>query len=490
MSAEGTRVRLPSCGTLPRSVHLIGACGSGLRALAELLCDAGCRVTGSDTATDSHNAAALRRAGVMLYTGHAAEHLPADCERVIHSAAVPPENCERLAAAARGMAVQSYPQFLGELSRSRDAVCIAGTHGKSTTTALLAALLGDGGADRRTTGERGCDLVCGAELMDRGRGGWHGSGRRLVVESCEFRRHFLQLTPHTLAVTGIEWDHVDCFGSLSDTVDAFAALMRRVREDGLLVYRSDCRATRRALTAARMDRRCTGPRVVSCGITPDADWRIVSRIARPTGSVVELIGPQDEPVRLHVPLIGVHNARNAVLAAVTALESGMEVGEVAAAVAGFRGVRRRLQYLGEWRGMTLYDDYAHHPTALHAVLSALREAHPSRRLLAVFEPHQVQRTEVFAEQFAESLTLADRCWLLPAYAAREVTAASQLVVERVVAGVIARGGLAGQLPSLDRVPACLETEGRPGDVVVLMGAGSMERMADELAVRLRRHHAG
>jgi UDP-N-acetylmuramate--alanine ligase len=467
----------------PPSVHLIGVCGAGLRALAELLSDSGCRVSGSDLTLNPRTAAVLRTAGVDLRAGHSAENLPAACERVIHSAAVPPDNCERAAALARGTPVQSYPQFLGELTRRRDAVCIAGTHGKSTTTALVSALLSRDG--------RGPDVLCGAEVIGRARAGWAGDGRRLVVESCEFRRHFLQLTPHTLVVTGIEWDHVDCFGSLSDTVDAFAALMRRVREDGLLIYRGDCRASRRAVAAARMDRRCTGPRVVSCGSGVDCDWRFVSRCAAGGGSTVELRGPDEESVRLNVPLRGLHNAQNAALAAVAALESGLSAEQVTAGVAAFGGVRRRLEYLGEWRGMTLFDDYAHHPTALRAVLAALREEFPQRRLLAAFEPHQVQRTLTFRDDFADALCGADRSWVAPVYAARETAGgAIQNAAGCLVQAVAARGGKCELADSLDHLPAALETDGRPGDVVVLCGAGAMEQVADELSVRLRRNHAG
>jgi UDP-N-acetylmuramate--alanine ligase len=312
-----------------------------------------------------------------------------------------------------------------------------------------------------------------------------------VVESCEFRRHFLQLTPHALAITGIEWDHVDCFGSLSDTVDAFASLLRRVREDGIIVYRSDCRASRRAIVAARMDRRCTGPRVISCGVTADSDWRIVSRISRPGGSTVELCGPDDEALRVSVPVPGAHNTTNAILAAVTCLELGIPSAAVAESLAGFSGIRRRMQYLGDWRGMSLWDDYAHHPTAVRAVLTTLREQFPQRRLAVAFEPHQVQRADVFRDAFAEALQLADVAWILPTYAAREsggaaVHEASQRLVDRIAVGKVR----AALVPSLDRLSATLETEGRPGDTVVLMGAGSIERIADEFLVRLRRHHAG
>lgn len=467
----------------PRSAHLIGIGGAGLRALAELLHDQGCQVTGSDAAPGATTLRALEANGIRVAIGHAAENLPADCERVVYSAAVPAENSERQAATARGIPQQSYPQFLGELTRQRDAVCVAGTHGKSTTTALVGTIL--------ASHESGTQVVCGAELLDRGRAGWGGAGSKLVVESCEFRRHFLQFSPHLLAMTGIEWDHVDCFGSLADTVDAFASLLRRVRPEGVVVSRADCRATRRALIAARMDRLVTGPRVVSCGVSADADWRIVSRITRAGGSLVELCSPEDNLVRLSVPLPGEHNAANAVVAAVTCLELGVPIETVTAAIQRFSGVRRRLQYLGEWRGMTLWDDYAHHPTAVRSVLASVREMYPQRRLVAAFEPHQVQRTDVFRDGFAAALATADQAWVLPAYAARESAAvraheASLQLVERAVHS----GGCAGFVPSLDRLSTTLETEGRPGDVIVLMGAGSIERIADEFTVRLRRHHAG
>jgi UDP-N-acetylmuramate--alanine ligase len=207
--------------------------------------------------------------------------------------------------------------------------------------------------------------------------------------------------------------------------------------------------------------------------------------------VIELTGPGDESVRLSVPLCGAHNAQNAVVAAVAALESGVSADEVSTAVAGFSGVRRRLQHLGEWRGLSLYDDYAHHPTAVRAVVAALREEFPGRRLLVAFEPHQVQRTDFFCDLFAEALKSADRSWVTPAYAAREMgTDAAFQASQRLVAAATAQGGRVELLTSLDHLPAALETEGRPGDVVVLMGAGSMERMADEFSVRLRRHYAG
>ncbi|MFV0445366.1 MAG: UDP-N-acetylmuramate--L-alanine ligase [Planctomycetaceae bacterium] len=482
MSVDAFHSLSASPSVAGRSVHLTGVAGSGMRALAEWLSDQGCRVTGSDAGPSSSALAALQSVGVAVSIGHAAENIPADCDQLIYSAAVPVDNIERVAADARGLRQQSYPQFLGELTRRVEAVCVAGTHGKSTTTALIGSLL--------SQGPSGASVICGGEVLGRSRAGWAGPAPRLVVESCEFRRHFLQLTPRTLAITGIEWDHVDCFGSLGDTIDAFSQLLRRVPDEGLVIYRADCRASRRALSAARMDRLCTGPRVVSCGVSADADWRVVSRISRIGGNVIELSGPDEETVRLAVPLAGEHNMINAVLAAVTCLELGVPAAVVSDGVQRFVGVRRRLQYIGEWRGMSLWDDYAHHPTAVRSVLTTLREQFPQRRLLVAFQPHQVQRTEVFRDAFADALLLADHSWLLPAYTAREATNEAATASAGLNELLQRSGGRSQLLPSLDRLSATLETEGRPGDVVVLMGAGSIERIADEFSVRLRRNHAG
>ena len=502
---------------MPRSAHLIGIGGGGMCSLAEFLVEAGCRVTGSDLAPSPQALRRLRACGIAVANGPAAS-LPAECEVVVSSAAVPPANPERVAAAERGWPQVSYPQFLGGLTRQGRAICVAGTHGKSTTAAAVATILRrmgfpaplfsgaelvgsrsesaisgliprPGGAPaERVSGEGGSATVLSASRRQR-----TGSAeeRLMVVESCEFRRHFLHLTPWTLVLTGIEWDHVDCFDSVNDVIDAFVALLRRVPEEGLVVFRGDCSAARRAVSAARILGRCNGPRVVSFGRSGDVDWRLVERRRRRWASTVVLAGPGDERCELDVPLPGWHNALNAASAAVACLELGGAWEEIAAAVRSFPGIRRRLEPLGEWRGMTLLDDYAHHPTAVRAVLTTLREEFPSRALRVVFQPHQVLRTRVFQESFAEALSAADAVHLLPAYTARERETSEAEAVSLAVRELVrVRGRSAGLIPSLDQVWETLETEGRPGDVVVLMGAGTIDRIADDCSVRIRRHHAG
>lgn len=479
----------------PLATHLIGACGSGMKALAELLVDRGCRVTGSDQSTDSPVAESLRYLGISLSSGHRAEQVPVDCGRVISSPAVPFENVERQRAREGGLSDLLLPDVLGDLTREQPSVCIAGTHGKSTTTAMIGWMLTRAG---RTT-----SVYCGAEVIGIGRSGWCSPIREatsaqgaFVVESCEFRRHFLKLHPQTAVLLGIEWDHVDCFASLDETIDAFAEFVTRVPEDGLIVSNADCPATAEALhRAARLG---ASPRRLSFGTSSGADVRVQST-ADGLGSQLQLTGMANDgsssnfsPCRLNLP--GKHNALSAAACVAVGQALGLAPEEIVSGLTTFPGVRRRLQRLGDWGGMTLIDDYAHHPTAVRAGIETLRNAFPQRPIRVVFQPHQVRRTEAFLAPFADALAGADHVAILPAYGAREASPDSSTVSDRLAEAVRKsperRAVTIRRLESLDHVAASLQTDGRPGDVVVLMGAGSIERIADEFSGRLRRHHAG
>ncbi|MEZ6067485.1 MAG: UDP-N-acetylmuramate--L-alanine ligase [Planctomycetaceae bacterium] len=463
--------------------HLIGVCGAGMKALAEYLVSAGARVTGSDLSTDSRTATTLRSQGVELYAGHAASHLPPQCRRVVHSAAIPADNPERVAARAANLPLISYPKFIAELSRMRQTIGIAGTHGKSTTTAAIASLLSASGPAP--------DVLCGAEVIDTGRNGWSGDSRRLVVECCEYRRHFLDVAINTLLLTGIEWDHVDSFASLNDTLDAFVRLLRHIPQQGRVIYNGDCRSSRRAIAAARIEHCCAGPQVVSVGWGPDNDWRITDCTEMGWGSTFDLVGPNDRLGTFVTRLPGRHNVSNLALAAVGAFVLNAPASDILRAVERFSGVWRRLQQLGEWRGMTLIDDYAHHPTAVQAVLNTVHRAYPKRFVRIVFQPHQAQRTIAMSGDFCRALSLADSVTVLPAFAAREVDSQlAETTSRNLVDSLRKLGRPARFIASLDHVLPTLETEGRPGDVVLLAGAGSIERVADEFTFRLCRNHAG
>lgn len=444
-----------------------------MRSLAELLLDRGCCVTGSDAAPTGHNADVLRARGVAIQAGHAAEQLPAGAQ-VVYSPAVPESNPERRAARELGVPQHSYPELLGRLMAERTGIAIAGTHGKSTSTALLGWVLQQAG--------RGPSVVCGGELLNTGSGGWSGGGALFVAEACEYRGSFLNLAPRHAAVLDIEPDHFDCYADLHAAVQAYADFAARVPADGLLV----CRAARPAVGAAIAGARA---RITTFGIETVADWVARNIVVRP-GRIafrIERNGRRWCDCALHIP--GAHNVLNALAAAALAAECGVTPAQFRTALAGFRGVRRRCEYLGAWRGAELIDDYAHHPTAVSATLAAVRAEFPGRRLCCAFQPHQVSRTRTLLAEFASSLAAADEVLVLPVYTARESRQDARATSEEL-AQRLQRAGICGRcIATLDRLVSTLETDARPGDAVVLVGAGDIDRVRDEFSRRIYRNYA-
>ena len=450
---------------LPARVHLVGIAGSGMRSLAEVLLGWGCRVSGSDV--DVAAAAPLVEAGARIHQGHAAEHLPPDADLVVSSDAVSPDAPELRRAGELGIPAQSYFQTLGQLMADRQGLAVAGTHGKSTVTAMVAQLLVDAGLDPT--------VVCGAVPIGCRSGGRPGRSRLMLAEACEYRANFLHLRPRHAVILGIEPDHFDCYRSTGELEAAFARFARGVPGEGLLLARHDCPATRRVTAGLPC-------RVETFGPDAEADWS-----ARPLGceggcytfSLLRHGRPLCR-VRLRVP--GRHNLLNATAAAALAWHQGVEPGAVAAGLSAFAGLRRRLERLATWRGMARLDDYAHHPTEVSAALEAVRRMYPGRRLWCVFQPHQVSRTEHLLDELAQSLQNADKVLVADIFRAREpgpkrgeVTAAN--LAERARA----LGAPAIHLPGRHRLVQALRTHLEPGDVLITMGAGDIGRIQDELA---------
>lgn len=463
-----------SC-TSPRAAHLVGVAGSGMRALAELLLDCGWRLTGSDLAASDSARLALEARGLVVRPVHRDEHLPADADLLIYSPAVPASNPERAAARARGILELSYTEALGRLTEGRMGVSVAGTHGKSTTTALLGLILTRAGLSP--------SVVCGGELIDTQCSGWGGAGDLFIVESCEYRRHFLDIRPRHAVLLDIEPDHFDCYPDLDSAVSAYVEFVSRLPSDGLLLFRSDRPAAARAARETRA-------RTRTFAVEADADWsahRVRTSRQRVSFQVVRAGKPWGGG-EFHVA--GGHNVANALAAAAMAAELGAGPDAIRDTICTFRGLRRRCEPLGTWRGVVLIDDYAHHPTAVAATLSWARAQYGRRRLWCAFQPHQVSRTRALLEPFAEALQIADQVLVAPVYAAREAEgdegrALSRLLAERSTAlGTPTRCSA-----SLDHLVGTLETETRPGDVLVIMGAGDIERVRHECTRRLQLHHA-
>lgn len=444
---------------LPRRVHLVGAAGAGMSALAEVLTQWGVTVTGSDIAIPS---VATGQAARSWLSRHDPAHVTSDIELVVHSDAVPADNPELKRAQELGIPIRSYFQTLGQIGAGRRAIGVAGTHGKSTTTAMLAAILTHAGHDPT--------VFCGAVPRDGHSGGRAGQGHLMVVEACEYRENFLQLRLETGLILGIEPDHFDYYQSLDHLHRAFRRFAEAVPPRGLLLVRHDCPATREV--ARRMDLR-----IDSFGFDESAGWsaRLLEADAACWRFEIRHVGRALSEVCLRVP--GRHNVLNALAAAAVAFHYGASSRQIREALEAFVGLRRRLEPLDAWRGIERWDDFAHHPTEISAALATLRERYPGRPLRVVFQPHQASRTARLLDELAASLHNTDKLYVAEIYRAREpawrpgeVTAAD--LAERARA----QGIEVAHTHDLGEIAALLQVELAAGDVLATIGAGDVARL--------------
>ena len=465
---------LPTARECPVA-HLVGICGSGMKALAEMLSGLGWTISGSDLQPPPDSLELLGRKGFQVHHGHAQEFVPCDADLLIYSPAIAAFNPERVRAEQLGIPQWSFHELLAELMKSRVGVSIAGTHGKSTTTAMVASVLRDAGLSP--------SAVIGAELVSNGASGWAGTSELFVVESCEYQKNFLTLSPTHAVLTGIEADHFDCFRNLFEMREAFAEFVSRLPSHGHLIIRGDCEATRVAAASSVAQ-------IETFSLRDCSDWWAAD--LRPTAEGLHFrVFYGDRfftEVSLRVP--GRHNVLNAIAAVAMCHHLGVSASAVREGLSDFRGTKRRFEVLGSWNGVTLIDDYAHHPTAVKATLQTAREQFPGRRLLCAFQPHQESRTRALLEDFAESFGSADEVFLAPIFTAREEGSASAEQTNSELAERIAsRGQAVRWLSSLDRLTSELDDAARSGDVLVTMGAGDINRIQHELTRRLQRHSA-
>ncbi|HET7791082.1 MAG TPA: UDP-N-acetylmuramate--L-alanine ligase [Gemmatimonadales bacterium] len=446
----------------PRPIHFMGIAGAGMSALAQVARHLGVTITGCDT--DPSGAADLAATGVTVWRGHDPDHVKG-ARGVVVTAAVPRDHPELEQARALSVPVVRRADALGEAVAGGTVVAVAGTHGKTTTTVMVTEALTAAG--RNPTG------IAGGRVAAWGGNARIGGRDTFVVEADEYDRSFLSLAPGVAIVNNVEADHLECYGSIGALEDAFVEFAGRAKR---VIAGADDPG------AARVAARLTVP-VWRVGLGADADVRIrdLHADAAGTAAVIELPGARAVKVRLKVP--GLHNVRNAAaaLAAARALEADLDAG--AGALGKFAGVGRRFERVGEARGVTVMDDYAHHPTEVGATLAAARQAFPGRRLVAVFQPHLYSRTALHGYALGRALAAADLVMVAPVYAARErpMPGVSADLVARgashagaVTVAVRERGDLAARVA--DAV--------RPGDVVFTMGAGDVTRVGPELLARL------
>lgn len=451
-------------------VHMVGIGGAGMSGIARILLDRGGLVSGSD-AKESRGVAALRARGAQVRIGHdpsTLDVLPGGPTVVVSThAAIPKDNPELLEAHRRGIPVILRPAVLAKLMDGYTTVMVTGTHGKTTTTSMIIVALQRSGFDP--------SFAVGGDLGEAGTNAHHGSGECFVAEADESDGSLLEYTPDVAVVTNIEADHLDFFGSAEAYVAIFDEFVARLSPGGALVACADDPGA--AALAERAE--ALGVRVLRYGSGDDANLvgALIDWEQQGTGSVatVQLHG-ESAPRGLRLAVPGRHMALNALGALLAATQAGADVGAVLDGLAAFEGVRRRFESVGTAAGVRLFDDYAHHPTEVHATLEALRAVAGDGRSIVVFQPHLYSRTQIFAREFGEALSLADEVFVLDVYAAREqpiagVSGAS--VAEHV--GVSTR-----YVPDFSAVAELVAATARPGDVVVTMGAGDVTLLGGEI----------
>ena len=447
-----------------KRIHFVGIGGSGMSGIAEVLLNLGYQVSGSDL-SEGAAVARLRNLGATVSIGHEAGHADgADC--VVTSTAVRSDNPEVRAARGRGVPIVPRALMLAELMKLKQGIAIAGTHGKTTTTSLVASILARAGFDPT--------FVIGGRLESAGVNARLGSGDYIVVEADESDGSFLNLSPMVAVITNIDADHMDTYGhEMGRLKHAFLEFVHRLPFYGAAVLCVDDRNVREIMPFVSKP-------MITYGLGEDAAIRAVDVKAAGQAMRFGVLRPQQPRLEIELNLVGEHNVRNALAAIAVAGELGASDDAIVAALAEFRGVGRRFERYGEipveGGSFTLIDDYGHHPAELAATLAAARAAFPGRRLLVAFQPHRYSRTRDLFEDFVHVLSSADALLLAEVYAAGEqpIVAADGRALSRSIR-------LAGKVEpvfveDIAEMPDAIRRAARPGDVVLSMGAGTIGRV--------------
>ncbi|MDO5049645.1 MAG: UDP-N-acetylmuramate--L-alanine ligase [Actinomycetaceae bacterium] len=460
----------------PESYHLIGIGGAGMSVVAELLHARGATITGSD-ALESKNVEHLRGLGITCFVGHDASQVPPE-STVVVSTAVRESNPELSVARARGQKVIHRSQALAIAAQGMDFIAVAGAHGKTTTSGMLASALSGVGTDP--------SFAVGGVVTGFDTGAHLGGSKVFIAEADESDKSFLNYTPRIALVTNVEPDHLDNYGSREAFEQAFVDFAGKIVDGGLLIVCSDDEG------AARLGKsyaQTLGGRVASYGTKPVGvldelgiwhaeNHAVISNTnlsAEGASATVQYLGRELE---LHLKVGGAHNLLNAAGALLVGIELGVDADQMAQGLSAFVGTGRRFEFKGEVGGRRLFDDYAHHPSEVVATLKQARVEARGGRVLVLFQPHLYSRTKNFADRFAEAFCLADQVYFTDIFAAREdpmpgVT--SGLIADRVPGSKL--------VPDMTQAAMALADQAQPGDLCITMGAGSVTSMGDVILSR-------
>jgi UDP-N-acetylmuramate: L-alanyl-gamma-D-glutamyl-meso-diaminopimelate ligase len=455
-------------------VHLSAVCGTAMASLAGLLRERGHEVTGSDQDVYPPMSTQLEALGIPILSPYADENVPKDADLVVIGNALSRGNPEVEAVLDRRQRFTSLPALLAEeFLRPRQSLVVAGTHGKTTTSGLLAFVLQSAGLDP--------SFLIGGVPVDFGRSYRLGGGEHFVVEGDEYdcaffdkRPKFVHYLPTVAVIGNVEYDHADIYPDLAAVQLAFVRFLNVIPRAGLLVAGEESPALREILPSARC-------RVTTFGLHEDADWTAIEVRTEQEGTRFRLVRMGRDEGEFRLPLPGEHNVRNVLAALAVAAEAGVEPGAVREALSRFQGLRRRLEVRGRVRGVTVYDDFAHHPTAVAATLTALRSLGGAGRVIAVFEPRSyTSRTRFFQEDFARSLAIADRVVVAAAHLPGKVPEGQRLSEAELVEGIRRQGGEAAFIPEVDSIVQALAPALAAGDRVAILSNGGFGGIHDKL----------
>jgi len=451
-----------------KRVHFIGIGGAGMSGLARIALSHGITVSGSD-AKDSSVVTALSALGAKVSTTHRAENVDGS-DLVVYSNAIAESNAERLRAQELKLPILTRAAALSVLMSESKSVAVAGTHGKTTTSSMLAVALQACGADP--------SFAIGGTITASGSTAHRGTGQIFVAEADESDGSFIEYHPFAAIVTNVEHDHVDFFETAESVAQAFRDFVATIQAGGFLSYCADDAG------AVALANSTTGIELISYGVHETTDLHIDQIELLTMGSRARAIwkGKSVGHIELQVP--GHHNLLNAAGVLATALKLGFPPAELLTGLGNFRGTGRRFEIKGTVHGIRVIDDYGHHPTEIHVTLEAARRYADAGRLIVIFQPHRYSRTQAFAEQFAKELDVADRAIVL------EVYAASEKPIEGVNSKIITSKMRKGEyIPNFVEVTDSVIADAQPGDVIITLGAGDVSSLAPIIVEGLTRRFA-
>lgn len=445
--------------TAGRRIHLVGIGGVSMFPLAEVLRGAGCVITGSDF-KESANVLHLKKEGVTVFMGHHPENVE-NAEVVIRTAAVHDDNPEIAAARAKGIPVFERAQAWGAIMQDyKHALCISGTHGKTTTTSMAAHVAMAAGLDPT--------IMIGGNLPLLGCGYRVGEGDTIILESCEYCNSFLSFRPTTAVILDIEADHLDFFKDLTDVEHSFRAFASLVPQNGMVIANADDRNTMDTLDDLDRPMMTFGMDSYADVYCEHLEWEL----GIPS---FDLMQGGKKVCRIELSVPGLHNVKNALAVAAAALSMGIPPTAIAQGLNQFHGAERRFEFKGTLNGARIYDDYAHHPGEIHMLLETAKTL-GYQRVICAFQPHTYTRTKAFFPEFVEELGNADITILADIYAARETDTLG--VSSKDIADRLPHGEYC---PTLDDVEKRIRELARPGDLILTVGAGELFKVAEKLA---------